>query len=289
VLYGLVARTARVAVVFRRGPSKLCRVLLWNLADDIIQGGQWFKGRIYERRCDLTPNGEGLVYFAASFRKPLYSWTAISRPPYLTALALWPKGDCWGGGGLFDKHNHLRLNHGPDAMKIADGFAFPHKLEVKPLGDHSGGGEDAPIMAMRLARHGWIEAAQAHETAFHKKNEAFLWTACPPVTRQRRLDRDSVGGLSLRTQLHAIGERQGRWYVETADVADSAGRILFDFGRIDWADLDHNGDVLYAKNGCLFRLANPSKIAGAAPVLVADLNGMTFEPMAAPDWAQSWS
>src|SRR5262249_25498999 len=52
------------------------------------------QGRIYERRCDLTPAGDRLVYFAASFRQPLHSWTAISRPPYLTALALWPKGDC---------------------------------------------------------------------------------------------------------------------------------------------------------------------------------------------------
>src|SRR5262249_17885427 len=28
-----------------------------------------------------------------------YAWTAISRPPFLTALALWPKGDCWHGAG----------------------------------------------------------------------------------------------------------------------------------------------------------------------------------------------
>jgi hypothetical protein len=31
-----------------------------------------------------------------SRRKPFQSWSAISRTPYLTALALWPKGDGWG-------------------------------------------------------------------------------------------------------------------------------------------------------------------------------------------------
>src|SRR5690348_8911615 len=97
-LYGIVARAARRAVIFRRGPSRRVRLLVWDLKADTIEAGQWFKGRIYARRCDLTPCGDKLVYFAASFRKPFYAWTAISRPPYLTALALWPKDDCWGGG-----------------------------------------------------------------------------------------------------------------------------------------------------------------------------------------------
>jgi len=29
------------------------------------------------------------------------SWTAISRAPWLRALVLFGKGDCWHGGGLF--------------------------------------------------------------------------------------------------------------------------------------------------------------------------------------------
>ena len=101
-LYALIARDARRAVVFRRGPSKQVLVLLWNLKDDVLVPGQWFKGRIYERRCDLSPDGEMLAYFAAKHRGPFGTWTAVSRPPYLTALALWPKGDAWGGGALFE-------------------------------------------------------------------------------------------------------------------------------------------------------------------------------------------
>ena len=57
--------------------------------------GQWFKGRIYEKRCDLSPDGTKLIYFAQKINtrtlndpKYSYAWTAISRPPYLTALAL---------------------------------------------------------------------------------------------------------------------------------------------------------------------------------------------------------
>jgi len=29
------------------------------------------------------------------------AWTAISKTPYLKAISLFAKGDCWNGGGLF--------------------------------------------------------------------------------------------------------------------------------------------------------------------------------------------
>jgi hypothetical protein len=57
-IYAIVAREADVAVVFRRGPSRQVRLLRWNLRTDEIEAGQWFKGRIYERRCDLAPMGK---------------------------------------------------------------------------------------------------------------------------------------------------------------------------------------------------------------------------------------
>ena len=65
-----------------------------------------------------------LVYFAQKIEgrtlqdtEYTYAWTAVSRPPYITALALWPKGDCWHGGGLFQDNKTLILNHKPDVAK----------------------------------------------------------------------------------------------------------------------------------------------------------------------------
>ena len=112
-LFAILARDARVGAIFRRGPSNQVLLIKWNLEDDSFEPGQWFKGRIYERRCDLSPSGRRLIYFAANHKKPYYAWTAVSRPPYLTALALWAKGDCWGGGGQFERENSILLNHGP--------------------------------------------------------------------------------------------------------------------------------------------------------------------------------
>src|SRR5690606_15991035 len=115
-LYVLLARKARVGVILRRGPSKWVQVIRWSTSSDAFEDGQWFHGRIYERRCDLSPDGRLFLYFAAKFHRAqaqgsyTYSWTAVSKPPWLTAIALWPKGDAWHGGGLFESNTALMLN-----------------------------------------------------------------------------------------------------------------------------------------------------------------------------------
>jgi hypothetical protein len=267
-LYGLVARTAQRAVIFRRGPSRQVRLLVWDLATDKIEGGQWFNGRIYERRCDLTPNGDALVYFAASYQQPFYSWTAISKPPFLTALALWPKGDCWGGGGLFESHQDLQLNHlFKDIKCLAPGFNIPSRLRVTTLGPYSGRGEDDPISWLRKIRDGWRHVADTH-------------------TLQRYI-RDS--DLVLRIHRHRSDNRIGRWYIETADLATKDGFVQFQFGQVDWADIDQKCNVLFARNGCLSRLAKRHMTSDCpTPHLVADLNAMRFTPIAPPGHARRW-
>ena len=108
-LFGLVARDARTAVVLRRGPSKHVRMLLWDLATDEITPGQWLAGRVYDPRCGVSPDGQLVVYFAGKFGTKLRTFTAVSRPPYFTALALWPEGSTWGGGGFFEENRKLIL------------------------------------------------------------------------------------------------------------------------------------------------------------------------------------
>ncbi len=154
-LYAILAREAPTAVVFRRGPSNHVLLIKWDTSDDTFEQGQWLKGRIYERRCDLSPDGKMLIYFAANYRKPYYSWSAISRPPYLTGLALWPKGDGWGGGGHFLRRGKIALNHRDNEMELATGYSVPRWLKVTQFGQRPGWGEDDPIWPERLKRDGW--------------------------------------------------------------------------------------------------------------------------------------
>lgn len=45
---------------------------------------------------------------------------AISKPPYLTAIALWKKYGTFGGGGLFETTRKIHLNHRKDDVKVDD-------------------------------------------------------------------------------------------------------------------------------------------------------------------------
>ena len=49
-LDAIVARDVRTAVVFRRGPSKHVRLILWDLARDTFTRGQWLAGRVYSHK-----------------------------------------------------------------------------------------------------------------------------------------------------------------------------------------------------------------------------------------------
>jgi hypothetical protein len=112
----LPAAEAPRAVVLRRGPSPWVHVLLWHTDTDEMEPGAWFRGRIYEDRCDLSPDGTLLLYFAFQGRKhgTAYreSWTAVSRAPWLQALVLWPHGSTWGGGGRFTGPREVMLRTG---------------------------------------------------------------------------------------------------------------------------------------------------------------------------------
>src|SRR5919198_5909820 len=63
-LFVYLAREAPVGVVLRRGPSAWVRLSVWHTDTDAFEHGQWFKGRVYERRCDVSADGSLFVYFA---------------------------------------------------------------------------------------------------------------------------------------------------------------------------------------------------------------------------------
>ena len=100
-------------------------------------------------------------------------------------LALWPKGDGWGGGGLFETRRRIALNHRPAEMYLADGFRMPKSYTVHPFGEHSGWGEDDPIWSTRLERDGWIRTSQG--TVVKEDFDARVWIEIdPPIVWEKR-------------------------------------------------------------------------------------------------------
>lgn len=288
-LYAILARKAPVAVVFRRGPSKQVMLLLWHTDTDTFDEGQWLKGRIYERRCDLSPSGKRLVYFAASYKAPYRSWTAISKPPFLTAIVLWPKGDAWGGGGLFKNEREIMLNHRSDEMTLGDGFKLPKEINVTLLGEHSDRGEDSPIIDQRLMRDGWSLLQRGKHIEY--KIGSPLWIGFDPPEIWTKASPKKDKSYELHEVTSGLHERDGSWYVTEHIIVDKGSQNTISLGRTNWADWCSNGDLLFAKDGRIYRLGF-DKGGQLMPVEDAkqliDLNDRKFEAKEAPPEARSW-
>jgi hypothetical protein len=288
-LYFIVARDAPLAVVFRRGPTKQVELLTWDLRSDELTPGQWLKGRIYERRCDLSPKGDLLVYFAAKWEAHEItegSWTAVSRPPYLTALALWFNGDMIFGGGLFDSDQQLRLDVG--SGRPSGDFKLPPWMQVNLLDDQVPHGLHDPIEDIRLRRDGWQRVGDRGPRPLRSLGEPAGPGWAHPLPYRR-----SVGPKDSRMTLELapdVVRKAGRTkYVARYRVLHD-GREVRSIGPADWADTGPNGDLLLARDGRLFRLSgdSPSSLQDGELHEVADLRGHRFEERIAPAEARRW-
>ena len=280
-LHILQAPRAHVAVLFRRGPSKRTEVVRWDVRADTFERGHWFAGRIYERRSDLSPDGRLLVYFANKYgdRRAIEggyteTWTAVSRPPWLTALALWPKGDAWRGGGLWLGDRTLRLNHWP-AEATPHPKHRPRGLVVEP--DPAAHGEDDPLYSARLDRDGWA-LAQDWELEMLGWNEFYV-TRAPQV----RLKRHPARPFSVEMQRRIDRLK----YREAFRVLGPEGEAALPPGRIDWVDWDSTGRLLVLVDGTL-RVAAVGERAIGEYLTLADFGPDRPERRVAPGAARVW-
>jgi hypothetical protein len=282
-LFVILAREARTGVIFRRGPSKQVLLIKWNLKNDSFETGQWFKGRIYERRCDLSPSGDLLVYFAGKHKAPLYCWTALSRPPYLTALLLWPKRfGAWRGGGLFEGEQALLLDHETGEFDPADGFQVPKRLNVRPMNDHSDGEGYDPIYHVRLLRDGWVLRQSGKLAGYQKSGPVQRQYTEPRIYEKRSAHTRAV--LRLQMRFRAVGDTPEGPYSLEHEILHDNGDSLLTLPGVTWADWDRNGDLLFAEQGRLFRLPrdkNPEADRMKAKEL-ADFSSLSFEAKEAP-------
>ena len=276
-LHVIFARKADVGIVLRRGPSKWVGVIHWDRATDRFTRGSWFHGRIYERRCDLSPHGDLFVYFAQKLggRQDgtyTHAWTAVSKPPWLTALALWPKGNCWDGGGLFSSDYEIWVNHSKDG-------AHPHPDHppkgLRVTSEDRGRGEDFPIYGFKLERDGWIALSRLR-TQLRGSRQGFqtlqpgVWERPSKSGRWKLVMRLSLAGYRQRYDYEVAGPG----WVESLPGAE-------------WADWDGDRGLTYAAKGTIYR-TTPTR-AGLEPSSeIANFVADAPKPRKPPNWATRW-
>lgn len=266
-LHVLMARDADTAVVIRRGPSRCTAFVGWNRSTDEFRVGQWLKGRIYERRCDISPDGKHLIYFAMNGRwqtETKGSWTAISRAPYLAALTLLAKGDCWHGGGLFVGSDAYWLNAGYGHEVLRDDAGMRRSPDYP--GSAYYGGECPGVYYIRLQRDGWTMTA-------HGGNAP---DGADAIFEKRINDHWTLRKIAYAT----IARTDGRGcYYDTHQLVGRNGAVL-DREHWEWAEVD-GSRLVWASNGCLY--AGRMKADGMhGEKLLFDFSTIAFEPVLAP-------
>jgi hypothetical protein len=267
-IHVLLAREAPVGVVIRRGPSKQVCTVQWERRHDEFHVGQWLRGRIYERRSDLSPDGRYLIYFAMNGKwgsEARGSWTAISQTPYLKALAIFPKGDCWHGGGLFTGTRSYWLNDGYGHSELRNTHDLKRDLEFRPSG--SVGGECLSVYYPRLLRDGWTIVERV-SVAKWKNFDVF--------------EKSLEGGWVLRKIAHAeIGAPEGKsCYWDEHELLHPQSGKRVKYPHWEWAETDAKR-LVWAEKGKLFAGQTGGEgVTGETQLF--DFNMMSFEPIEAP-------
>ena len=269
----MVAANAPVAAVFCKYPRKWWLIGRWDLATGRFEAGAWFHGTLYPRRSDISPNGELLAYFALKSsagefvgQTGVKTFTAVSKLPWLFALAAWGESGTWTRGHHFVEGQPSDIGS-PDAGVAPAVFSrFQYGLVRTPVLQYS-----------VEQRRGWIE----HEDCPPRKPRD-LWDETRNVIlakdRPRGRGRLILTGYPLAFNGTTIEGRRATFRFEdrrrTVDLPDAA-----------WADWDGLGRLLVAtktgqlqiREGTLFETT-----------VVCDLRGLHLRRRRAPDWARTW-
>lgn len=268
-LYALVATASPVALVFARGPTAWWSLHRWDLATGDLIAGAWFHGTLYPRRCDLSPDGALLCYFALKAtanelfgRAGQHAYTAIGRAPWLFALAAWSECGTWTRGYHFVDDRQQRR-------------PSPSLGDAEPLYRRHG---LAPTPAVQYAaerRRGWVE----HEECPPRRPND-MWDEGRSVVLARS---HGEARLVLRDRgWDPAGRIEGRGPSYELEIGGS--RCILD--DVTWADWDPSGRLLVATRDGRLQIREPARAMRVVCEHVLADRRPAPEP--APAWARRW-
>jgi len=264
-LHVLLSQKSTQAIVIRRGPSKRTATIGWDRRNDVFTVGQWFKGKLYPYRSDISPDGAFWIYFAMSEKNK--TWTAVAKPPYLKALDFYPKGCAWNGGGLFSTVRSYWLNDGGATLHKRERFISG--LTVLPQwNDEPNWHSECPLVYFyRLARDGWIQ----QKTERTGKYGCITWFY-KNANKHGQLWKLFHGGID-----HPIGKSP---YYESHALHIYKDKSMIELPDMEWADVDGNR-IVWAENG-LIMSGNLSKQGLVNQKILFDTNPLVFTELTAP-------
>lgn len=213
-----------------------------------------------------------------------FGWTALSRPPYLTALALWPSdGSTWYGDAFFQDNWHLLLNLAPGRTKPHPDYRPSTKLKTEI---------SARLSEMRMNARGWVSVDGKYWKWERTRPAGKLTIEFDSSYTKYSIVKAQQDGYELEFKRD---DQQGLPYSITGlpdddshfELAKHPSLWRLHLKHCTWADWDHKGNLVFASEGKLFR-SKIDRHGIAVPCEIADFNSMEPESIAPPLWAKRW-
>lgn len=151
-----------------------------------------------------------------------------------------------------------------------DGFRLRRGMVVERRDWESYRGAD--LYHTRLLRDGWTLVEAESGFAITSKH----WPIYEKTSR-----------FSVRLWMQ-LCRRRGNDEVDY-EVILSNDTVWQKWRSLDWADFDHDGDLLLSKKGCIWRIPHKEiGLPGVEPRCIANFSDMRFEPVTAPPDASHW-
>ena len=272
-IFGIPAAHAPVVAIIRRGPSGWCHVGRWRPEVGTYEPGSWLRGTIYPQRCDLSPDGRWLVYFTlkAGARWDIgATYLAVSRLPWLTALAAWETCGTW-----------TRGLHFVDDRRTWDA-GDPGAGEIGPLRKRYGLAGTRPATFAVERRRGWLESA---DTPARTADDAWDERRAQHVTMEKPRPDDPATRLAAAGRHAAFRDMEPSWGRPRYAIVDAGGSRRLD--GVQWADWDRRGRLLVATDAGALEVREAPFDARSAS-WTTDLGTLRPEAIEPPSEARRW-
>jgi hypothetical protein len=278
-IYVIVAASAPVAAVFRRGPSHWWHIGKWDLLSGSYEPGAWLRGGLYPRRCDLSPDGKLLltyvrhgtdVGFLEPNARPPDTYITVSKLPWLHALAAWREGSTWGRG------YHFARSQGTSGHCV---LGAPESGNIgKALGRYDI--ERYPTIQYAVERQrGWVDHADSPP-----RHEGGPWDEHRNAILVKRPGK-APGELVLTDRGSHMPSPKVEGRAPSFTLHTSFGTVALD--EAAWADWAPNGRLAVATASGVIEISDTS-VPELTTLHAHDLSKFSPNPQPAPAWAQRW-
>lgn len=274
-IYVLPATQAPIAAVFVRVPGRWWHIAQWDLQRGELSPGAWLKGTLYPRRSDLSPDGTVLAYFLSKEGNGAFmgmtgrhTFTALSKLPWVYALAAWPHVGTSTCGHHFVPPGPWDLGearHG-SLGRIHDKLGLVRTLPEQYATERRRGWVEHPSCPPRLPSDAWDEE---REVVLMKPRPFAPGTRL--VLRDQGWDPEAPGAIDGRAPRYELEE----------------GGEIAQLDDVVWADWHASGLLMVATEDSRLQVREPKK-GKVEPVWERDLSTLTPRPKPAPPWAERW-